>query len=81
MSDVSYEPSADVAEFGVSISLDKIGLRIRSAPPVGAPIQNPVTGETVVIQMNPEITLWSLKQARELVSALRQAIDVLATPD
>lgn len=80
MSDDSYEPSADVTDFGVSISLDKIGLRIRSAPPVHLPVQNPVTGEIGAMQVNPEITVWSVEQARKLVFHLQQAIDVLATP-
>ena len=81
MSDVSYEPSADVTDFGVSISLDKIGLRIRSDFHVVAPIKNPVTGEFLLVQMNPEITVWSLEQAQELVSGLRRAIHALSIPD
>ena len=78
---ITYEPSANVTDFGVSISGGKVGLRIRSDSPIGAPIENPVTGETLVVQMHPEITVWSLEQTLELVSGLRKAIDALAGPD
>lgn len=80
MSNESYEPSAEVTDFGVSISLDKIGLRIRSIPPVCLSVRNPVTGEIDTMQVNPEVTVWSADQARRLVFHLRRAIDALANP-
>lgn len=81
MSDDSYEPSADVTDFGVSISLDKIGLRIRSDPPLHVAVPNPLTGEIDAMQVNPEITVWSVDQARKLVFHLRRAIDAFANPN
>ncbi|MCY4400176.1 MAG: hypothetical protein OXE96_12690 [Gemmatimonadetes bacterium] len=76
----TFEPSAEVSDFGVSISLDKIGIRIKSPHGFPAETLHPVTSDVVAVQLNPEVTVWSVEQARQLVFHLRRAIDALANP-
>ena len=76
----ALEPSADVDDNGVSISLDKIGIRIRTSDALTVMVQGPLPSRTTTIQVNLEKTVWSVEQARRLVFHLRRAIDALANP-
>ena len=70
----TFEPTADVVSFDVSNSIDKIGLRTTSNSGLLFQAVNPLTSQTISIQANPQITMWSVEQARELVDVLRESI-------